>query len=236
MKSTRRKKILILRQNISREPSMIDLGALFKILFVFFLALVSPGPDFMIVSSISLSRGRLEGIKAAAGVAAGIVAYTLVCLLGLSALFMQHVWLVLGIKMCGGLYLAYLGIGLIKSSFATPHAEEVVLADVKKKSAFLAGALTNLTNPKAVAFFASVFALALTPETGFVMKSLIGVAIPLETLFWFSFVAFCLSDKRIRGRYQRAKHWIDRGVGGVLGFFGGRLFLYALEEAWRMKS
>lgn len=212
---------------------MVEFGALFKILFVFLLALISPGPDFMVVSSISLGRGRLEGIKAAAGVAAGIVVYTLVCLLGLSALFMQHAWLVLGIKICGGLYLAYLGAGLIKSSFAAPHGEKAVVpADAKKKNAFLAGALTNLTNPKTVAFFASVFALALTPETGFTMKIIIGFSIPLETFLWFSFVAFCLSDGRIRRRYQCAKKWIDRGAGSFLGFFGARLFVSAMKEAF----
>ena len=43
---------------------MIDYGDFFKILIIFFLALISPGPDFMIVSSMSLAAGASTASKA----------------------------------------------------------------------------------------------------------------------------------------------------------------------------
>jgi RhtB (resistance to homoserine/threonine) family protein len=205
---------------------MIDFGTLAKILPLFMLALVSPGPDFIIVSSLSLTRGRLDGIKGAAGIASVIALYTLVSLTGLSALFAHYFWMVVAIKICGGCYLLYLGIMLWRASFAKQNTITPA-TDVKKKSAYKAGALTCLTNPKPIAFFASIFALALAPETSLATKAAITAAIPGITLIWFSLVAFGLSKPKMRARYQRCQRAIDRVTGTVLAFFGLKLILSA---------
>jgi RhtB (resistance to homoserine/threonine) family protein len=207
---------------------MVDFVVLFKIMTIMLLALVSPGPDFMIVTSLSLTRGRGDGIKAAAGIASVIFIYTIVSLTGLSALFERYLWLMIAVKICGGLYLLYLGFLMWKASLARQKDEHLFTpTEIKKKNAYLAGALTSLTNPKAIAFFASVFALALTPTTSIATKTAIAVAMPLLTLAWFSFVAFALSKPAVRTRYQRWQRVIDRVTGTVLGFFGLKLIISA---------
>jgi threonine efflux protein len=212
---------------------MIEFGILFKILSIFLLALISPGPDFMIVSSMSLNRGRGDGILAAAGIASVIALYTLVSLTGLSALFAHYLWMMMAIKLAGGLYLLYLAALLWRGSLQPAQTSAQTPAEVptavKKKSAYLAGALTSLTNPKAIAFFASIFAFALTPDTNLATKLSIGAAVPLITFLWFSFVAFGLSKGKVRARYQRWQRVIDRVTGTVLGFFGLKLILSAHE-------
>ncbi len=130
----------------------MDYADIAKILFVFFVALVSPGPDFLMVSSMSLSRGRAEGIKAAAGTTLGIAIYTTICLMGLSALFMHYAGLTLAIKLCGGLYLFYIGVSLWRGSLRKNEGYAVP-TEVGKKNAFLVGALTTLTNAKGGALF-----------------------------------------------------------------------------------
>lgn len=206
---------------------MIEGAVLFKVLSIAFLAMISPGPDFMIVSSIALTRGRIEGIKAAAGVATVIIFYTLLSLTGLSALFARYFWLAVAIKICGGLYLTYLGFLMWKSSLKKEKEETVSVKISKRRSAYLTAVLTGLTNPKSIAFFASIFALALTPETHLATKAVIAVAVPLMALLWFSFVAFGLSKEKIRLRYQRMRKTIDRLTGTVLAFFGLKLVLSA---------
>ncbi|MDD4617339.1 MAG: LysE family transporter [Alphaproteobacteria bacterium] len=207
----------------------MEYAAIAKVLFVFSVGLVSPGPDFLMVSSVALAKGRAAAVKCAAGVALGFALFTAICLTGMSAVFMRCVWLAASIKICGGLYLFYLGVSLWRSSF--DHRQgEVTVVPKQRRNAFLAGILTNLTNLKVIAFFASVFALALTPETGLSIKLFIGFIIPFETFLWFSFVAFCLSKKSVRAHYERAKRAIDRGVGTVLGFFGARLVIEASSE------
>jgi threonine efflux protein len=206
---------------------MIDYGALAKILSIFMLALISPGPDFMVVSSLSLTRGRGDGIKAAAGIASVIVLYTLVSLTGLSALFAHYLWMMVAIKISGGLYLLYLSFLMWRASFAKAHADVPAPVTAKKKNAYMAGVLCSLTNPKAIAFFASIFAVALTPDTSLATKASIAAIVPLITFAWFSFVAFGLSKQKIRARYQRWQRVIDRITGTVLGFFGLKLILSA---------
>jgi RhtB (resistance to homoserine/threonine) family protein len=205
---------------------MIEFGVLIKVLSIFVLALISPGPDFMIVSSLSLTRGRSDGVKAAAGIASVIFLYTLVSLTGLSALFARYFWVTVAIKMGGGLYLVYLGTQLWRASLAKSVRAPLTAAP-KRKNAYLTGVLTCLTNPKAIAFFASIFAFALTPQTELATKAALAAAVPLTTFFWFSFVAFGLSKNKVRARYQRWQRVIDRVTGTALAFFGVKLLLSA---------
>lgn len=206
---------------------MIEFGVLFKITPIFVLALISPGPDFMIVSSTSLTRGRADGIKAAAGIASVIFLYTLVCLTGLSALFGHYLRVAIAIKFCGGLYLVYLGYRLWRGSFAKQRSDAPVVTSMRKKSAYLAGVLTCLANPKAIVFFASIFAIALTPDTNLATQTAIAIGSPALTLLWFTLVAVGLSENKVRARYQRFQKVIDRVTGTLLGFFGLKLICSA---------
>jgi RhtB (resistance to homoserine/threonine) family protein len=205
---------------------MIELSVLIKILSIFTLAVISPGPDFMIVSSMSLTRGRADGVKAAAGIATVIVFYTLLCLTGMSALFAKYLWVTMAIKIAGGLYLLYLGWAMWKASFKKAQ-NACVAANSEHKSAYRMGVLTCLTNPKAIAFFGSIFAIALSPDTNLATKIAINIAVPLVTFVWFSFVAFGLSKSTVRARYQRWQRALDRVTGTVLAFFGLKLLLSA---------
>ena len=209
---------------------MIEWSAIFKILPIFVLAMISPGPDFMIVSTISLTRGRADGVKAAAGIATIISLYTLVCLTGLSALFGHYLYVTMAIKACGGLYLVYLGYRLWRGSFVKQEAAEAPVAGSgRRRSAYLAGVVTCLSNPKAVVFFASVFALALTPDTNLATQAALAVGSPGLAFLWFSLVAVGLSRGKVRARYQRWQKVIDRVTGTLLGFFGLKLILSAGE-------
>lgn len=122
----------------------------------------------MLVSSVSLARGRMAGIQSAAGVSAGIMIYATLSLWSLSLVFERLVWLMMAVKILGGLYLCYLGVTLWRSTFRvhTPAPSATCEKSLPaRRNAFITGLLTNLANPKAIAFFASVFALALTPNT-----------------------------------------------------------------------
>lgn len=205
---------------------MIDLIPFLKIAPIFMIALMSPGPDFMLVSSVSLTRGRWAGIQACAGIAGGIMVYTALSAWGLGLLFQQMVGLMTVIKIAGGLYLGYLGFLLWKTSLTVEvHAPNTTgnNAPPNHRNAFVMGLLTNLGNPKAIAFFASVFALILTPDTNTATKLATVLLCGLMTVGWFGFVAVALSTPRIRARYQRWSKTIDRIAGSLLLLFGIKL-------------
>ena len=207
---------------------MIDFAPLLKILPIFVLGLVSPGPDFMIVSSISLSRGRAHGIQAALGITTGVLFYYTLGLFGVAALLKQALWLAVSIKILGGSYLVYLGVTAWRSTFAG-GGETQPAKTVKARNAYLSGLLTNLTNPKAIAYFTSIFALALTAETNLPTKAALIAMAGVLPLAWFSLVATVLSRPAMRARYQRARKAIDRIAGSIMILFGIKLVSSAAD-------
>jgi threonine efflux protein len=206
---------------------MIDFAPILKIIPIFAVALIVPGPDFMMISSVALSRGRLAGFLASCGIAAGNVTYTILSLFGLSIIFMHMHWLVMIVRVCGACYLLYLGFLLWKSSLKAPTVQSNVVDPLQRrnKNPFIVGLLTNLTNPKAMAFFTSIFTLILPAEASHETYAATIVLIAVMSVLWFGFVTLGLSTPAMRRHYLRWSRWIDRVAGSFLGLFGlGLLF------------
>jgi RhtB (resistance to homoserine/threonine) family protein len=208
---------------------MIEFLPLLKIAPIFLLALASPGPDFVFVSSQALSRGRGAGLLGAAGITFGITLYVALSVWGLAALFDRFLWLAMVVKLMGGCYLVYIGYSLWKSS-ATPLQSDRPQTKAPGRKAFLMGILTSLTNPKSIAFFSSIFALILTPNTSFATQVVIVAGCSAMALGWFAFVALLLSTPHLKGPYGRSKIFIDRAAGTVIGFFGLTLLASAVKN------
>ncbi|MDP9127441.1 MAG: LysE family transporter [Pseudomonadota bacterium] len=206
---------------------MIDLAPVLKVMPLFTVALIAPGPDFMLISTLALARGRLAGVAGAAGIALGNLVYMVLCLFGLGIVFATMHWLVTLIRICGGLYLVYLGLQLWRASFAAASQAQMLPGRVKNRNPFVLGFLTNLTNPKAMAFFTSVFALALSSSTDRGTELAIVGAMVSIAFCWFSLVAVGLSVPAMRQVYMRLSRWIDRVSGTVLALFGLRLMFSA---------
>ncbi|CAM4260271.1 threonine export protein RhtC [Serratia nematodiphila] len=184
---------------------------------VHLIALMSPGPDFFFVSQTAASRSRREAMMGVVGISLGIVVWAGVALMGLHLILQKMAWLHQIIMVGGGMYLCWMGWQLLRSARAqqvSPVAEAQV-ALPKAGRSFIRGFLTNLSNPKAVIYFGSVFSLFVGDSVGAGARWGLFLLIVAETFVWFSLVAvvFALPAKR-RG-YQRLAKWID-GVAGVL--------------------
>ncbi len=205
---------------------MIDWISLFKVVSIAAAGMIIPGPDFMMISSMALSRGRRAGLLAAAGIAFGVLIYTTLCAFGLGIVFIKLQWLIATIRFCGGVYLIYLGIQLWRASFKASSLdanEEKSNLGKKERHPFLIGFMTNMTNPKALAFFTSVFAVALPPQVNGSTTMTIVIITSIMPIFWFGFVTFGLSTRSMKKVYMRWSKWIDRVSGTFLALFGLRL-------------
>lgn len=80
---------------------------------------------------------------------------------------------------------------------------------------FLRGFLTNLSNPKAVIYFGSVFSLFVGEDVSAGARWGLFLLIVVETFTWFSIVACVFALPLMRRGYQRLSKWID-GLAGVL--------------------
>ena len=180
----------------------------------------------MMISSVALSRGRMAGVMAACGIAVGVLVFVTLCMFGLGLVFAKMQWLMMAIKLCGGAYLIYLGYQLWKASLQPQTDSDMpVLSEKKQRHPFVLGFLTNMTNPKALAFFTSIFAVALPQDASFETQAASVTMMGVMPVLWFGFVSFCLSTPAMRKVYMRCSRWIDRVAGTFLAFFGARLLM-----------
>jgi len=202
-----------------------SVSSLFLLFTVHLLALMTPGPDFFMVSKVAVSASRRAALMTALGISVGVMAWAALALLGLHLLLERIVWLGTFIKIAGGLYLLYLGFSMIKSSLGNPPQSESRNAgrEFSNASAFLSGLLTNLSNPKAAVYFGSIFVTFLTPTTSAMEKVVMLFMVSLESIIWFAVIGMLFSMPAPRRFYNRAQKWIDRIAGTTFACFGLRL-------------
>lgn len=182
------------------------------------LALMSPGPDFFFISQTAASRSPREAFMGVFGVTLGVAIWAAVALLGLNLLLEKMAWLHQIIMLGGGIYLLWMGWQLLRSARhqhrhpPVPGSEPVL---PRRGRTFLRGLLTNLSNPKVVIYFGSVFSLFVGEDVSALQRSGIYALILLETFGWFTLVATLFALPWMRRKYQQTGKWLD-GVGGVL--------------------
>lgn len=186
---------------------------------VHLIALMSPGPDFFFVSQTAASRSRREAMMGVMGISLGIVVWAGVALMGLHLILQKMAWLHQIIMVGGGIYLCWMGWQLLRSARSQNAqrvaAPEVKVALPKPGRSFIRGFLTNLSNPKAVIYFGSVFSLFVGDDVGAGARWGLFLLIIAETFVWFSLVAVVFALPTMRRGYQRLAKWID-GLAGVL--------------------
>lgn len=196
-------------------------SAFVTIALVHLAALAAPGPDFLFVTRTAVAESRARALMAAAGIAAGIAVWAGIAFLGLGWLFSQFAWLQRILAVAGGLFLLWTGLQMLRSA-ATPRGSESGELPPGKGHVhpFLFGFITNISNPKALVYFPSVFAAFLTPELSAAACWRLWTFVVLESFAWFGFVALVLGLPFFRVRYRRAGRVIDGVAGALFVLFG----------------
>ena len=189
------------------------------VLAIHAVALISPGPDFAVVTRLSLISGRRVGLWAAAGVTASIGIYILVCAFGLSLVIAALPSLSQVLTVVGAVYLAWLGIQCLRSKGELPEAAQTSPSG----KSFVTGLLTNLLNPKAMLYFSSILSQVLTPELSAADTATIWLLLVGESLLWFGLVAVVFSSRRVLAWLKGKLVWLDRAVGVVLMALAAKL-------------
>lgn len=197
---------------------------LLTITLVHLLAAASPGPDFVMVTQQSLSRGRRAGILCSLGIALGLSVHIVYSSLGMAALVSESSTVLTVLKFVAAAYLIYLGVlGLRSRAQPATQPQAAEEARVSGTRLISMGFLCNALNPKAPLYFLSVFTLVLSPSMPLYQIVLYGVWMMLVQFAWFSSVALLLSKPAVKARFQRIGHWVDRLMGGVMLVFGIKL-------------
>ena len=187
---------------------------------IFSPALMLPGPDFVAVVRNTIARGKRAGILTALGVSIGITAYAALSAAGLSTLINRIDWFEMVVRIGGAAFLGYLGIGLLLARMPERHIEqETPTEPAGPRNPVLLGLFINLTNPKAIVFFGSIFGTAIKPGTpAWVLAAVVGI-VGICGLLWFSTVSLLTASTGLLVRLEDHQHWIERLAGiAFLGF------------------
>lgn len=202
-------------------------AALLTLAFINLGALLTPGPDFFLVTQTAIRCSRKAAFAIVCGVTTGVIFWVTVTLLGLNILFERVTWLKQAMFVGGGVYLTWLGIQLLRTAFRRPKVlavrKDILGAEDCLWHFFFKGLLTNLSNPKAIIYFGSVFTLFLANPALEHTHVLLFLIVVVETFLWFLVVTFIFSLPRCKAFYQRSIRWIDGLSGGLFTMFG--LFL-----------
>ncbi|MCB1491431.1 MAG: LysE family transporter [Rhodobiaceae bacterium] len=191
---------------------------------VHFLAIASPGPTLMVVTSHVVSHGRRVGFMSIVGVMIATLFWSSTAALGLGGVIAQLGWLYVAMKAAGALYLAWMGAKLILS--AVRGGSVTVTADRPTATglqAIRAGFVTNISNPKVVAYYASLFGVMIPAGAPHAMfAGAVATAVIVSGVWWIAVVLF-FGLKPIRDGYARARRWINAAMGTILIGLAGRL-------------
>ena len=196
------------------------------------LITLSPGPDNLMVLGLGMSRGRLQGMVFGLGCALGCLSHTLLAALGVSALIAASPTAFGALKLCGGVYLVWLGVQAMRSRRRVRAQAGETQAGSPADSLrrlFAKGLFANAINPKVIIFFLSFLPQFVHAERGQValQTALLGAIFTVQAAVVFGLLGyFAGALGQWMGRHAQAGVWLDRVSGAIFLGLGLRLLIF----------
>jgi threonine/homoserine/homoserine lactone efflux protein len=182
------------------------------------LVIVLPGQDTALTIRNTLFGGRAAGVFTAVGVSAGQATWTVATSVGVGALLVASEPAFVALKLVGSAYLVFLGVQALWHRGKT-------LPDfggdrVTSRAALRQGVLSNLGNPKMLAFFTSLLPQFASSFAGLLALGLVFCSM---TLVWLSVYSVVVTKAGALLRRTRVRRTIEAVTGTVLIALGLRL-------------
>ena len=189
-----------------------------------FVALLSPGQDFFLITANAIRHGLRGSRFICAGVALGNAVYIAIAILGWTGI-RDNPLVFTVIESAGAVYLLWIGLQLLRSKpqIMVEGRGEIEVPGVFKQ--LLLGFNSAMLNPKNTLFYMSLMAVILGPDVTLIQQISCGVWMMLAVLVWDLLVARLIGLSRIREVLNQRIHLVERGAGAVLAGLGIGIFL-----------
>ena len=180
-----------------------------------FIAALTPGPDIFYVIKQGLCKGKERALKAVAGILSGNIVYLTLVGIGLGSIG-KNIYFQLIVGFLGGIYLFKIAYFSFKESVKLNINE-----CEKSKNIYKEALLLNLSNPKAMIFFAVIV-------TPFLSKN---IMLSLGFLFAgisLAFITAALISSKIKLE-EKILNIINKLAAILFLLFGAKLFWLAYE-------
>ncbi|MPZ10930.1 MAG: LysE family translocator [Kiloniellaceae bacterium] len=196
------------------------------ILLAALVATASPGPATLAIAGTSMASGRRFGLALASGVTTGSLMWSTSAAVGLSAIMLANAWAFEVVRYAGACYLLFLAFKSARSALARHALPAARVAMPTLASAYRRG---HLTNPKAILFFGSLFAIGIPAGSPPEVLALVILAIGLQSLLVFHGYALLFSSPPLTAGYARLRRWFEAVFAVAFGAAGLKILTARLE-------
>lgn len=193
------------------------------ILLAAFISTASPGPATLAIAGTSMTSGRRYGLALAAGVTSGSLTWSIAAALGMGALMSANAWAFEVIRYLGACYLLFLAFKSARSAIAGPGEAARYTEVSSLKTAYARGLALHLTNPKAVLFFGSLFAVGIPAGSPVTSLILVVTAVGLQSLLVFHGYALMFSSAPMIAGYRKLRRCFEAAFAIAFGFAGFKI-------------
>lgn len=192
------------------------------------VVIVTPGPDFALVTRNVLAGGRRAGFVTLTGLLSGVSLHVTAAVLGVSALLATSAAAFTVLKVAGGVYLVVLGLHALRD--ARRHRPAVAVDPVVDRAAarswWRQGFLSNALNPKVALFFLTFVPQFVEPGPGATLRTL-GLSLLFVAMAITYLVSYILFLSRVQRFLRRpsVQRRLEALSGAALAGLGGRLLL-----------
>ncbi len=205
-------------------------NALAALAAVYIPMLALPGPNFLAVTRASLDESRRHGVATALGVASGSTLQATLAAVGVGWLLGGAAPVLRVVALIGSAYLLYLAISMWRGAGAVAtQARAPQRRAASTAASFRTGLLTNITNPKALVFFSTLFVALLGPGSTAAERVVAVMGICVFSTTWHLSLVTLFTNPAVRERYLRARPVLLRVASLLVGAFGLRLAFEALS-------
>ncbi|MAV03462.1 MAG: LysE family translocator [Candidatus Poseidoniaceae archaeon] len=188
----------------------MDITAISAAAVMFILGATSPGPSLAVVLRNTMIGGRSRGLACAVGHGIGFGFYAVSVVFGLVVIMENNPDVFTLMQIIGGLFLLYLGIGMIRSE-AT-----VIVQSEGKREGFFEGFFIAFLNPKIAVFMLAVLSSVLDPSMSNDTKWIIaGMGMTIDTV-WYVIVALLLSKSTILAKIEQNQRSLNVATGVLM--------------------
>jgi len=86
---------------------------LLSVAWMWAIATISPGPNFLTIAQIAASKSRPAGVAAVCGAGLATIIWGVCGVAGVQTVFLAAPWAYLALKIAGAVYLVYMGSRMI---------------------------------------------------------------------------------------------------------------------------
>lgn len=192
------------------------------------LAVISPGPDFAMVTRNSYTYGIKTGLLYALGIAIGVQVHVFYTVFGITLVIMNSPTLFLIVKLIGVIYLVYIGFKSLTNKVKI-SSNNAVSRPLSALNAFKNGFLTNALNPKTMFFVVSVYSQVISTQNSIWLNLSYGLFISFAHWLWFSLIAIFFATPVVRNKILNYQFIMDRIIGALLILLGLSLLFFNIN-------